>query len=189
MDTDTCMVDVARYFLAFCVEESCGKCVPCREGLPLMLDMIEKITRGEGKPEYIDRLRDLGETIVSASLCGLGKSAPNPVLSSIRYFREEWEAHIHEKSCPAVACPDLSHYEIVASRCVACHRCLWACPAKAITGRTLEAPVIDESRCTRCGTCSMVCPARISPVLRLPGRQTPVVSEPRVVRQEVTVNG
>ncbi len=189
MDTDTCMVDVARYFLAFCVEESCGKCVPCREGLPIMLRMMEEITQGKGKPEYIDMLEKLGKDIIAGALCGLGTSAPNPVLSSIRYFREEWEAHINEKRCPAMACKDLIHYEILSSRCIACHRCLWACPTKAITGRTLESPVIDEIRCSRCGTCLTVCPARISPIVAFPGRQAAVSSEPDAVRQEVAING
>jgi NADH:ubiquinone oxidoreductase subunit F (NADH-binding)/(2Fe-2S) ferredoxin/Pyruvate/2-oxoacid:ferredoxin oxidoreductase delta subunit len=188
LDTDTCMVDIARYFLSFCVEESCGKCVPCREGLPLMLDILERITKGEGEPEDIDRLNDLGETIKAGALCGLGTSAPNPVLTSIRYFREEWEAHIHDKRCPAMVCKALFHYEILSKRCVACHRCLWACPTKAITGHTMEAPVIDHTRCTRCGTCLTVCPARVSPIAQYTGKGIVTSSEPQAL-EEVTVHG
>ena len=188
VDTDTCMVDIALYFLSFCVEESCGKCVPCREGLPLMLDILERITKGEGEPEDIDRLKDLGETIKAGALCGLGTSAPNPVLTSIRYFREEWEAHIHDKRCPAMVCKDLFHYEILSKRCVACHRCLWSCPTKAITGHSLEAPVINEARCTRCGTCVTVCPARVSPIAKYTGKGIVTSSEPQAL-EEVTVHG
>ena len=188
MDTDTCMVDVARYFLAFCVEESCGKCVPCREGLPIMLNIIERIVQGEGRLEDIDRLQSLGETIIAGALCGLGTSAPNPVISSIRYFRDEWEAHIKEKRCPAMVCNNLIHYEILSNRCIACHRCLWACPSKAITGFTLEAPIIDDNKCTRCGTCLTVCPARVSPIIKLPGREKSVAGS-QAVRQEVLVHG
>jgi len=188
VDNETCMVDMARYFLAFCVEESCGKCVPCREGLPLMLEMIERITQGKGKPGDVERLEALGKTIVAGALCGLGTSAPNPVLSSIRYFLDEWNAHIEEKTCPALVCKDLIHYELDARKCVACHRCLWSCPTRAITAKPLEAPVIDQSRCTRCGTCVTVCPARISPITKLPGTNSVGAGRP-AENQEVLVHG
>jgi len=153
-----------------------------------MLNIIERIVQGEGRLEDIDRLQSLGETIIAGALCGLGTSAPNPVISSIRYFRDEWEAHIKEKRCPAMVCNNLIHYEILSNRCIACHRCLWACPSKAITGFTLEAPIIDDNKCTRCGTCLTVCPARVSPIIKLPGREKSVAGS-QAVRQEVLVHG
>ena len=178
MDTDTCMVDVARYFLAFCVEESCGKCVPCREGLPVMLDIMERVTRGEGKPEDIDILQRLGETIIDASLCGLGKSAPNPVLSSIRYFREEWEAHVTKKVCPALACASLINFFILPDKCSGCGICLRACPVDAITGGKRMVHVIDQEKCIKCGTCLEKCPAKFSAVTKVSGETVEVPSEP-----------
>jgi NADH-quinone oxidoreductase subunit F len=178
MDTDTCMVDVARYFLAFCVEESCGKCVPCREGLPVMLDIMERITRGEGKPEDIDILRRLGETIIDASLCGLGKSAPNPVLTSIRYFREEWEAHVNEKKCPALACASLINFYILPDKCAGCGICARACPVDAIAGGKRMVHVIDQEKCIRCGTCLEKCPTKFNAVTKVSAETVEVPSEP-----------
>jgi NADH-quinone oxidoreductase subunit F len=178
MDTETCMVDVARYFLAFCVEESCGKCVPCREGLPVMLDMMERITHGEGKPEDIDILQRLGETIIDASLCGLGKSAPNPVLSSIRYFREEWEAHVSKKVCPALACASLINFFILPDKCSGCGICLRACPVDAIAGGKRMVHVIDQEKCIKCGTCLEKCPAKFSAVTKVSGETVEVPSDP-----------
>ena len=189
MDEDTCMVDLARYFVTFCRDESCGKCVPCREGLIQMVDILERITQGQAETGDLDQLLELCETIGNGALCGLGKTAPNPVLSTIRYFRDEYEAHINEKRCQAIVCKDLIHYEIQPSKCVACHRCLWACPSKAITGHTLEVPVIDQARCNRCGTCLSICPARISPIVKVAGLQVTVPSAPQVVEEEVAVSG
>jgi Pyruvate/2-oxoacid:ferredoxin oxidoreductase delta subunit len=188
MNEDTCMVDVARYFLDFTEKESCGQCVPCRLGTKQMLDILEDITQGRGKPEDIDLLVEIGEAVHSGSVCGLGQTAANPVLSTMRYFSDEYEAHIHDKRCPAMVCTDLFHYELMSSRCAACHRCLWACPSRAITGYSLEVPVIDQTRCNRCGTCLTVCPARISPILKLPGMQMAGSTEPRAV-EGVAVNG
>lgn len=188
-DEDTCIVDLVRYFLSFTQKESCGKCVPCRIGTRQMLNILERITRGEGKEGDIEKLLKLAATVKAGSLCGLGNTSPNPVLSTIRYFRDEYEEHISQKRCPALSCKELIHYEVVSSRCVACHRCLWACPSKAITGYTLEAPVIDQTRCNKCGTCLEVCPARISPILKATGAQMAIPSEPQVIEQGVTVNG
>ena len=134
MDEDTCIVDVARYFLDFVQKESCGKCVPCRVGTKEMLEILERITQGKGKPEDIDQLQRLAATVKSGSLCGLGQTAPNPVLTTIRYFREEYEAHIVDKRCPALVCKDLLSYYILPDKCQACMICLRNCPAGAIKG-------------------------------------------------------
>ena len=189
MDEETCIVDIASYFLSFTQAESCGKCVPCRLGTKQMLDILDGIASGRSKVENLVLLGELAEDIKSGSLCALGGTAPNPVLTSLRYFRDEYEEHISQKRCPALSCKELIHYEVVSSRCVACHRCLWACPSKAITGYTLEAPVIDQTRCNKCGTCLEVCPARISPILKATGVQMAIPSEPQVIEQGVTVNG
>jgi NADH:ubiquinone oxidoreductase subunit F (NADH-binding) len=166
VDTDTCMVDIARYFLAFCVEESCGKCVPCREGLPLMLDILERITKGEGEPEDIDHLKDIGETIIAGALCGLGTTAPNPVLSSIRHFREEWESHVTRKVCPALACSALIKYYILPDKCSGCGICIRACPVDAIIGGKRMVHVIDQDKCIKCGTCLEKCPPKMPPEIQ-----------------------
>ena len=178
MDTDTCMVDTARYFLAFCRDESCGKCVPCREGLPLMIDMIERITHGEGKPADIDHLNGLGRTIIGGALCGLGTSAPNPVLSSIRYFREEWEAHVNEKRCPAMVCKDLINFYILPDKCAGCGICLRSCPVEAISGGKRMVHIIDQSKCIKCGTCLEKCPTKFSAVKKVSGETIEVPKEP-----------
>ncbi len=178
VDTDTCMVDIARYFLAFCVEESCGKCVPCREGLPLMLDILERITKGEGEPEDIDRLKDLGETIIAGALCGLGTTAPNPVLSSIRHFREEWESHVTQKVCPALACSALIKYYILPDKCSGCGICLRACPVDVISGGKRMVHVIDQDKCIKCGTCLEKCPPKFNSVKVVSGETIEVPSEP-----------
>ncbi len=190
MDEDTCMVDVARYFLDFTEKESCGQCVPCRLGTKQLLDILEDITQGRGKPEDIDLLIEIGEAVHAGSVCGLGQTAANPILSTIRYFRDEYEAHIIDKRCPATQCTDLFYYKIRAKSCTACHRCLWACPSMAITGYSLEVPVIDQTRCNKCGTCMEVCPACISPILKLPGLySTTAPGGPQAAEQEVTENG
>lgn len=172
MDEDTCMVDVARYFLDFTQKESCGQCSLCREGTFQMLEVLKAITDGKGKPGDIDLLVELGEAIKKGSICGLGESAPNPALSTIRYFREEYEAHIYEKKCPARVCRALISYRILPDKCKACMICLRECPVGAITGGKKQIHVIDQSKCVRCGVCLNVCPERFRAVECVPGRLT-----------------
>ncbi|NLL19230.1 MAG: 4Fe-4S binding protein, partial [Clostridia bacterium] len=157
MDETTCMVDVARFFLNFTQSESCGKCTPCREGTKRMLEILTRITQGEGKEEDIEKLESLGKVIKSTSLCGLGQTAPNPVLSTLKYFRHEYEAHIKEKRCPAGACKELITYRIDPGKCNGCTRCARNCPAGAISGNKKEVHVIDMDKCTKCNTCYEVC--------------------------------
>jgi NADH-quinone oxidoreductase subunit F len=171
MDEDTCMVDVARYFLKFTREESCGKCAPCRIGTRLMEDILTRITRGEGEAEDIDRLEALARTVKEGSLCGLGKTAPNPVLTTIRYFRSEYEAHILAKSCPARVCKDLIAYVIEPDKCVGCMLCLKNCPTGAVHGELKKTHVIDPALCVKCGACFDVCPAGIRAVSRVSARE------------------
>ncbi len=178
MDEDTCMVDVARYFIAFCRDESCGKCVPCREGLPLMSSILEQITQGEGRPEHIERLLDLGTTIKNSSLCGLGTSAPNPVLTSINYFRDEWEAHVIEKKCPALVCKSLINFYILPEKCAGCGICLRACPVEAISGGKRLIHIINQEKCIKCGTCLEKCPERFRAVVKVTGEHIRVPEEP-----------
>ena len=158
MDEDTCMVDIARFFMEFVQDESCGKCPPCRVGTRRMLEILTDITEGRGQPGDIERLEKLGEYIKKGSLCGLGQGAPNPVLSTIKYFREEYEAHINEKKCPAKVCRALIEYTIEAEECIGCTRCARNCPVDAITGKAREPHVIDPTICIRCGICQQVCP-------------------------------
>ncbi|MCU0571925.1 MAG: 4Fe-4S binding protein [Syntrophobacteraceae bacterium] len=157
MNEGTCMVDVARYFLNFLQDESCGKCVPCRIGVSRMLEIIEDITGGRGRPEQIPLLRELAETIGETALCGLGKTAPNPVLSTLRYFEQEYEAHIHDKRCPAGVCKALIRYEIDGDKCTGCGTCRRACPHEAIEGVKKETHAIDSLKCQRCGICLGEC--------------------------------
>ncbi|HEY3354996.1 MAG TPA: NADH-quinone oxidoreductase subunit NuoF [Polyangia bacterium] len=169
MDEDTCMVDVARYFIDFLTEESCGKCVPCREGLRQMHRILTRITEGHGRPRDLATLQQLAETAGEASLCALGRTAPNPFLSTLRYFRDEYEAHINERRCPARSCKALIRYTIDPARCRACLICLRKCPAQAIAGGKKQVHVIDQEQCTKCGICLEVCPARFGAVMKTSG--------------------
>lgn len=157
LDETDCMVDIARFYLDFTVAESCGKCVPCREGTKRMLEILERITNGEGTPEDLDRLESLAETITSASLCGLGQTAANPVISTLKYFREEYEAHVYEKRCPAGACQALLQY-FITDKCIGCTKCARNCPVSAISGKVKERHVIDTETCIKCGACMEACP-------------------------------
>jgi len=157
MDEETCMVDVAKYFLAFLQDESCGKCLPCRLGIDRMLEIINDITEGRGRPEQLDLLEELADTVAQTALCGLGKTAPNPVLSTLRYFRQEYEAHIKEKKCPAGVCKALITYWIDPDRCTGCRVCLQGCAHKAITGKKKQVHVIDTQLCQKCGICRSEC--------------------------------
>ncbi|MFH1593255.1 MAG: NADH-ubiquinone oxidoreductase-F iron-sulfur binding region domain-containing protein [Candidatus Omnitrophota bacterium] len=157
MDESTCMVDVAKYFLKFLIDESCGKCVPCRIGLSRMLEIVNDITSGRGTEDKLKLLEDTAETVSIASLCALGKTAPNPVLSTLKYFREEYEAHIKESRCPAGVCRDLIRYSIDREKCTGCGVCRVACPHAAISGAKKEPHVIDAATCTKCGICKEKC--------------------------------
>ncbi len=169
LDESTCMVDVAKYFLDFTVDESCGQCIPCRVGTEQMLKILGDICQGRGREGDIDLLVEMGEAIVAGSICGLGQSAPNPVLSTIRYFRDEYEAHIKEHRCPALVCKELITYQIDGEKCKACGLCKKDCPVGAISGAKKEPHIIDQSKCTKCGVCLEVCPDRFGAVICLSG--------------------
>lgn len=157
MDNNTCMVDVARYFLSFTVDESCGKCTLCREGGRQMMAYLMEITAGRGKLEYLERLRELAAAMQAGSLCALGRLAPNPVLTTLRYFKDEYLAHIEERRCPAGVCRDLITYSIDTEACTACGRCIRNCPTGAISGPDKEVPLLDQELCIRCGACLDLC--------------------------------
>ena len=153
MDDKTCMVEVARFFMNFTQNESCGKCVPCREGTKRMLEILERIVAGQGQPGDIDLLLELAETISATALCGLGKTAAQPVVSTIRYFRDEYEAHVNEKRCPTHNCQKLKRYYIDAQECKGCSKCARNCPVGAISGEVRSPFVIDQEKCIKCGAC------------------------------------
>ncbi len=157
MDEDTCMVDLARFFLEFTVDESCGKCTPCRIGTKRLLEILDKIISGNGELEDLDKLEELSNYIKSASLCGLGQTAPNPVLSTLRYFRDEYVAHIVDKKCPAGVCKSLLRYSIDADKCKGCTACARKCPVNAISGTVKNPHVIDTAKCIKCGACMATC--------------------------------
>jgi Na+-translocating ferredoxin:NAD+ oxidoreductase RNF subunit RnfB len=164
MDEDTCMVDVARYFLNFTQEESCGKCAPCRMGTKHMVNVLDRITQGKGRESDIEFLKSIADNVQLASLCGLGQTAPNPVLTTLRYFRDEYEAHIKDKRCPALVCKDLISYLIDPELCSGCTVCAKNCPADAIAGEPKQIHKIDQARCTKCGICISVCPPKFNAV-------------------------
>ena len=159
MDESTCMVDMAKFFISFIVEESCGKCTPCRIGNQRILEILEKITSGKATMEDLDHLTELAEVIKDASLCGLGQSAPNPVLSTLRYFMDEYKAHVIEKRCPAGVCQDLLRYYI-SNNCVGCQRCKKNCPAQCISGEARQVHEINQVDCILCGECYRICPVQ-----------------------------
>ena len=157
MDEDTCMVDIAKFFLEFTVDESCGKCTPCRIGTRRMLEILEKITKGQAEMEDLDKLEELCSHLQTSSLCALGQTAPNPVLSTLRYFRDEYIAHIVDKKCPAGVCKDLLHYRIDPDKCRGCTLCARTCPADAIIGKVKEVHMINPEKCVKCGACMEKC--------------------------------
>jgi NADH:ubiquinone oxidoreductase subunit F (NADH-binding)/NAD-dependent dihydropyrimidine dehydrogenase PreA subunit len=156
MDEDNCMVDIARFFLDFTVDESCGKCTPCREGTKRMLEILEKLTEGKGTKDDLDALLNLAENIKNTSLCALGQTAPNPVLSTMKHFKDEYDAHVFDNKCPAGVCKALLNY-FITEECNGCTRCVRVCPTKAITGKVKERHVIDQVICTKCGACMEAC--------------------------------
>lgn len=177
MDEDNCMVDIARFFLDFTQKESCGKCVMCRLGTKQMLSILEDIVSGQGKSEDIELLISLGEDIIAGSLCGLGESAPNPVLTTIRYYYDEYEAHILQKRCPALVCRDLIAYYIIPEKCYkGCEHCVLVCPAKCIVEHPKRFKVVEQAKCTKCGNCLIVCPpeynavVKLSPITQVPSK-------------------
>lgn len=175
MDEDSCPVDIVYFFLTFTQKESCGKCPPCRVGTR---QMLECFTKGEGTVEEIDFLFNLAELVKNTALCGLGQTAPNPVLTTIRYFRDEYEAHIRDKRCPALVCRELINFYILPDRCQGCMICARNCPVEAIKGGRRMVHVIDQEKCVKCGTCLEVCPPRFKAVVKVSGEKPEVPAEP-----------
>ncbi len=173
LDEDTCMVDFARYFLNFLADESCGKCVPCREGVKQMLNILTNITLGKGKPGDLELLEELAEVAGSSALCTLGKGAPNPALSTLSHFRDEYEAHINEGRCAALSCKELIAFYIDPAKCKACGACIKDCAPEAITGGKKVIHVIDQEKCTKCGSCLEACPAAFGAVSKMSGEPVP----------------
>ncbi len=173
MDEDTCMVDIARYFVDFLCGESCGKCIPCREGLRLLQRILTDICKGQGSKGDIETIEEVAQVMLDASLCALGTTAANPVLSTLKYFRDEYEAHIDKKRCPARFCKALTSYYIDPDKCSACLICLRNCPAQAVNGAKGEIHWINQEKCTSCGVCFDVCPTRFSAVVKISGEAVP----------------
>ena len=173
MDEETCMVDVARYFVNFLCDESCGKCVPCREGLKQARKILDDIVAGKGKEEDIAKLKEIAEATSAASLCALGQTAANPMLTTLRYFKDEYEAHVKEKRCPALVCKNLVSYYIDPAKCAACTLCFRNCPVGAVEGERGKIHIIDQAKCTKCGTCFEVCPPAFRAVQKLSGKPVP----------------
>jgi NADH:ubiquinone oxidoreductase subunit F (NADH-binding) len=157
MDEETCMVDMARFFLDFCQDESCGKCSPCRIGTRKMLDILERLCEGKGEEDDIETLESLANVTQTASLCMLGKTAANPVMSTLKHFRHEYEAHIHDRRCPAKVCKALLHYTIDSEKCIGCTLCARKCPTQCINGDKKEPHAIEQERCIQCGQCATIC--------------------------------
>jgi len=183
MDEDTCVVDMTRYFLSFTQAESCGKCVPCRVGTRQMLNILQRITKGKGKSGDIEQLERLAKTVKFGSLCGLGQTAPNPVLTTIRYFRNEYEDHINNKRCPALMCKELISFYILPEKCRGCTICFKNCPVGAISGSKKLIHIIDHEKCIKCGTCLEVCPKRFSAVVKVSGEKIKVPEKPIPVKK------
>ena len=171
MDEDTCMVDVSKFFIQFTNDESCGKCTACRDGSAALLEVLSRISNGEGRDGDVEFLEELGQAVKDASMCGLGQTLPNPVLSTLRYFRDEYTAHIADKTCPAKVCKPLIKYYIDPDKCPGCTLCVKNCPAGAVKGETKHVHVIDQAVCTKCGECLEICPPKVSAVVKLSGKE------------------
>ena len=185
MDEDTCMVELARYFVNFLCDESCGKCTPCREGLRQASVILNRIVSGKGTEDDVDKLGKIAEVTSVASLCALGQTSANPLLTTLRYFKDEYEAHINEKRCPALVCKNLISYYIDPEKCQACMICYRNCPADAIIGEKMKIHIIDQSKCIKCGSCLDLCPSRFAAVKKISGEEVPppVPEEDRLVKR------